>query len=175
MADNADVVVIGAGAFGLSVALHCALRGRSVVVVERETAGSQASRRAAGLFKSVQADGPRTALARHSIEKVLRFEDWAGVPLEVARSGSLLIARTDRHKAILAQETERSRSWGVDLAQAGPDRAAYYQATGPELAFSCPEDIYIEEPDSLIRAYVGACRLRDVQILESEPVVAVLT
>jgi glycine/D-amino acid oxidase-like deaminating enzyme len=175
MTVKADVAVIGAGAFGLSVALHCALRGRSVVVVERDTAGSQASRRAAGLFKSVQADGPRTALARHSIEKVLRFEDWAAVPLEVARSGSLLIARTDRHKAILAQETERSRSWGVDLAEAGPDRAAYYQAAGPELAFSCPEDIYIEEPDSLIRAYVAACRLRDVQILESEPAVAVLT
>jgi len=27
---RADIVVIGAGAFGLSTALHCALRGRSV-------------------------------------------------------------------------------------------------------------------------------------------------
>jgi glycine/D-amino acid oxidase-like deaminating enzyme len=175
MAVKADVAVIGAGAFGLSVALHCALRGRSVVVVERKTAGSQASRRAAGLFKSVQADGHRTALARHSIEKVLRFEDWAGVPLEVARSGSLLIARTDRHKAILARETERSRGWGVNLAEAGPDRATYYRTAGPELAISCPEDIYIEEPDSLIQAYLAACRLRDVQILESEPAVEILT
>jgi glycine/D-amino acid oxidase-like deaminating enzyme len=52
---DADVVVIGAGAFGLSTALHCALAGRSVVVAERGTAGSQASGRAAGLFKSVQA------------------------------------------------------------------------------------------------------------------------
>jgi glycine/D-amino acid oxidase-like deaminating enzyme len=93
----------------------------------------------------------------------------------VARSGSLLIARTDRHKAILAQESERSRGWGVDLAEAGPDRAGYYQAAGPELAISCPEDIYIEEPDSLIQAYLAACRLRDVQILESEAAVAVLT
>jgi glycine/D-amino acid oxidase-like deaminating enzyme len=42
MADNADVVVIGAGALGLSAAMHCALRGRSVVVVERKTAGSPA-------------------------------------------------------------------------------------------------------------------------------------
>jgi choline dehydrogenase-like flavoprotein len=91
MADNADVVVIGAGAFGLSVALHCALRGRSVVVVERKTAGSQASRRAAGLFKTVQADRFRTALAQRSIDQVLRFEEWAGVPLDVTRSGSVLI------------------------------------------------------------------------------------
>ena len=61
---DADVVVIGAGALGLSTALHCALLGRSVVVVERFTAGSQASGRAAGLFKSVQADELRTRFAQ---------------------------------------------------------------------------------------------------------------
>jgi glycine/D-amino acid oxidase-like deaminating enzyme len=174
MADNADVVVIGAGAFGLSVALHCALRGRSVVVVERATAGSQASRRAAGLFKSVQADKLRTALARHSIDKVLRFEEWAGVPLDVARSGSVLIARTDRHQAILATEVERSRGWGVDLAGTGSGRASYYEAAGPELAVWCPEDVYIEEPDDLVRAYLAAGRLRGVEVLEAEPAIAVL-
>jgi glycine/D-amino acid oxidase-like deaminating enzyme len=174
MADNADVVVIGAGAFGLSVALHCALRGRSVVVVERTTAGSQASRRAAGLFKSVQADGLRTALARRSIDKVLRFEEWAGVPLDVARSGSLLIARTDRHQAILAAEAEHSRGWGVDLAETDSVRTSYYGAAGPELAFWCPEDVYIEEPDNLIKAYLEAGRLRGVEVLEAEPAIAVL-
>jgi glycine/D-amino acid oxidase-like deaminating enzyme len=57
---DADVVVIGAGAPGLSTALHCALAGRAVVVAERGTAGSQASGRAAGPFKSVQADELRT-------------------------------------------------------------------------------------------------------------------
>lgn len=174
MADNADVVVIGAGAFGLSVALHCALRGRSVVVVERKTAGSQASRRAAGLFKTVQRDRFRTILARRSIDRVLEFEEWAGVPLDVTRSGSMLIARTDRHKAVLAAEAERSRSWGIDLAEADPDQASYYRAAGPELAFWCADDVYIEEPDQLIRAYRAAGELRGVQVLENEPVVAVM-
>ena len=64
------------------------------LVVERFTAGSQASGRAAGLFKSVQADELRTRLAQRSMEKAVSFADWAGVPLEVARSGSFLIART---------------------------------------------------------------------------------
>src|SRR6266566_9028659 len=91
---DADVVVIGAGALGLSTALHCALAGRSVAVVERHTAGSQASGRAAGLFKSVQADELRTRLARRSIDQAAGFADWAGVPLEVARPGSFLTART---------------------------------------------------------------------------------
>jgi glycine/D-amino acid oxidase-like deaminating enzyme len=72
-----------------------------VVVVERDTAGSQASGRAAGLFKSVQADQVRTTLARRSIDRAISFGDWAGVPLEVTRSGSFLVARTDAHAAFI--------------------------------------------------------------------------
>jgi glycine/D-amino acid oxidase-like deaminating enzyme len=176
MAIPADVVVIGAGAFGLSTALHCALRDRSVVVVERKTAGSQASGRAAGLFKSVQADAQRTTLARRSIDKIVRFEEWTGVPLDVMRSGSLLVARTDRHKAVLREETDRSRAWGVELAETSPaGQAGYYQPSGSELAIWCPEDVYIEEPDSLIQAYLAACRSHGVLILEHEPAVTVVT
>jgi glycine/D-amino acid oxidase-like deaminating enzyme len=148
-------------------------------VVDRGAAGSQASGRAAGLFKSVQADQARTLLARRSIERVARFEEWAGVPLAVERAGSFLVARTDRHKAFLQAELAQSRQWGVDLRQVDPaelaERAGYYQPSGGELAVWCPEDMYIEEPDSLIQAYLSACRLHGVQILESEPATAVLT
>src|SRR2546430_8356883 len=98
---DADVVVIGAGALGLSTALHCALAGRSVAVVERHTAGSQASGRAAGLFKSVQADELRTRLAQRSIVRAATFAEWAGEPLAVAGPGSFLIARTAAHREFL--------------------------------------------------------------------------
>jgi glycine/D-amino acid oxidase-like deaminating enzyme len=176
---KADVVVIGAGAFGLSTALHCALRGRSVVVVERAAVGSQASGRAAGLFKSVQPDEHRTYLARRSIEKVVRFEEWAGVPLEVKHSGSFLVARTSRHKAFLQAEQAQSRRWGVDLRKAAPaelaERASYYHPSGAEMAVWCPEDVYIDEPGSLMQAYLSGCRRHGVEILEYEAAVAILT
>jgi glycine/D-amino acid oxidase-like deaminating enzyme len=174
---DADVVVIGAGAFGLSTALHCALAGRSVVVVERWTAGSQASGRAAGLFKSVQADELRTRLARRSIEKAVSFADWAGVPLEVARPGSFLIARTDEHREYLRRELAQSQGWGADVREAGPgqlaDELSYYRAGGEEFALWCPEDAYIEEPASLVQAYLDACRLHGGVLLENEPVVGI--
>lgn len=174
---KADVVVIGAGAFGLSTALHCALRHQNVVVVERFTAGSQASGRAAGLFKSVQADEARTRIARRSIDKVARFDDWAGVPLDLRRSGSVLIARTDRHKAYLRAERDQSRAWGVDVREIDQkeltERVSYYTPSGREELVWCPDDVYIEEPSSLVDAYVSACRLHGVEILETEPVVAI--
>jgi len=174
---DADVVVIGAGALGLSAALHCALAGRSVVVAERLAAGSQASGRAAGLFKSVQADELRTWLARRSIAKAISFADWAGVPLQVARSGGFLIARTARHRAFLARELAQSRGWGADVREAGgaqvAGRLGYYRAAGEQFALWCPEDIYIDEPGALLRAYLLACRRHGVVVAEHEPVVGI--
>ena len=157
---NADLVVIGAGALGLSTALHAALGGQSVVVIERSTAGSQASGRAAGLFKSVQADELRTVLARRSIERAISFADWAGAELPVTRSGSFLIARTGVHQAMLQREAAQSRGWGADIRESGAAdllaRLSFYQPGGAEQALWCPEDVYIEEPMSLIEAYVAA-------------------
>src|SRR5579859_6952257 len=171
---DADVVVIGAGALGLSTALHCAMAGRSVVVVERLTAGSQASGRAAGLFKSVQADELRTRLARRSIDKAASFAGWAGVPLEVSRSGSFLIARTAQHRDYLRRELAQSRRWGADVREADPAQlsagVSYYQAAGDQFAVWCPQDIYIEEPSSLVQAYLAACRRHGAEIAEHEPV-----
>lgn len=46
---DADVVVVGAGALGLSTALHCALAGRCVVVVDRLTAAYLAACRLHGV------------------------------------------------------------------------------------------------------------------------------
>jgi glycine/D-amino acid oxidase-like deaminating enzyme len=170
---DADVVVIGAGALGLSTALHAALAGRSVTIIERDTAGSQASGRAAGLFKSVQADELRTFLARRSITRARSFEDWAGVPLTVAGSGSYLIARTGAHKQYLRQEQSQSRAWGVDVRDVPPPALSYYHGDGSELALWCPEDIYIEEPADLVRAYVAAARQHGVQVLEHEAVIGI--
>ena len=106
---NADVVVIGVGTLGLSTALHCALAGRSVVVVESHTAGS--------------------------------------------------------------------RSWGADVREAAPAQLAgqlsYYQPTGDDFALWCPEDIYIDEPASLIRAFLPACQRRGAAVTENEPVTGI--
>ncbi len=174
---DTDVVVIGAGALGLSTALHLALAGRSVTVLERLTAGSQASGRAAGLFKSVQADELRTRLARRSITLAATFGDWAGEPLAVASPGSFLIARTREHGDYLRRELAQARGWGADVraAEAGQLAAvSFYRPNEPDVALWCPEDIYIEEPASLIAACLAAGRRLGVDVAENEPVTGIL-
>ena len=62
---HADAVVIGAGAFGLSVGYQLAALGPGrVVVLDRFAPGSQTSPRAAGLYKLVQADETLTRLGK---------------------------------------------------------------------------------------------------------------
>lgn len=174
---KADIVVVGAGALGLSTALHCAIAGSSVVVVERDTAGSAASGRAAGLFKSVQADRLRTDLARRSIDRARSFGDWAGAELEIVGSGSFLIAQTQAHREYLRTEHRQSLGWGADVRVAArgelAERAPWYQESGAELALWCPEDIYVDEPAALVRACVAAARLHGAVLLEHEAVSAI--
>jgi glycine/D-amino acid oxidase-like deaminating enzyme len=175
---DADVVVIGAGALGLSTALHCARAGRSVTVLERLTAGSQASGRAAGLFKSVQADELRTRLARRSITLAATFAEWAGEPLAVAAPGSFLIARTGEHREYLRRELAQSRGWGADVREAEPGQLAaalsFYRPNESDFALWCPEDVYIEEPTALVAALAAACRRRGAMVAEHEPVTGVI-
>src|SRR5256885_13650683 len=59
--DSADAVVVGGGVVGCSIAYHLARRGAAVVVLERETIGSQSTGRCAGgggADVSSPADGP---------------------------------------------------------------------------------------------------------------------
>jgi glycine/D-amino acid oxidase-like deaminating enzyme len=55
-------------------------------------------------------------------------------------------------------------------ADAVPDRVSYYRGDGRELALWCPEDVYIEEPMSLVMALADACRRHGVELAESEAV-----
>src|SRR5204863_7908164 len=51
MTDTADVIVIGAGVQGASLAFHLASRGARVVVVERSVPGAGATGRSSGLVR----------------------------------------------------------------------------------------------------------------------------
>jgi glycine/D-amino acid oxidase-like deaminating enzyme len=161
---EADTVVIGAGAFGLSAGYQLAARGAGrVVVLDRFAPGTQTSPRAAGLYKLIQADETLTRLAQHSIEVIRGFTAETGVPLAYVPSGSLLAARTAEHAALVDEEARASASWGVEVVPldgAGVNRVAPY-LTGRDIrsAYFVPDDIYIEEPRALLEAYMTAIAL----------------
>jgi glycine/D-amino acid oxidase-like deaminating enzyme len=175
---QAAAVVIGAGAFGLSVAFQLATLGAGkVIVLDRFAPGTQTSPRAAGLYKLVQADETLTRLAQLSIETVRGFTEATGVPLSYVASGSLLAARTAEHADLVEEEAAAARSWGVDLEAvdaAGMRRLAPY-LTGRDIrsAYFIPGDIYIEEPRELLEAYVTAIEQLGSSVLGETPVTGI--
>ncbi len=115
MIDSADVVVVGSGAFGASVAYHLARRGARVAVLERAALASQTSPRAAGLSSQVRATPALTKLAQRAVSKLAAFSEETGQPLRFTQSGALKIARTDRDAEQLAREVARGAAAGVPI------------------------------------------------------------
>src|SRR5690348_2839194 len=169
MKTSAGAVVVGSGALGLSAALHLAQLGlRDVVVAEQYEPGSQTSPRAAGLFKLIQPDQTRTALARLSVQKVLHFEQETGVPLPVVQSGSIMMACTPQHAAMIEAEVTQSRRWGIEIETVDSDEARrltpFLDGAGAPATYYVPGDVFIEEPASLLQAYLAAAMQRGVQV-----------
>ena len=115
MIASADVVVVGSGAFGASVAYHLAQRGARVVVLERAALASQTSPRAAGLSSQVRATPALTRLAQRAVTKLASFTAETGQPLRFTQSGALKIARNERDAEQLAREVARADTVGVDV------------------------------------------------------------
>ena len=115
MIAGADVVVVGSGAFGASVAYHLARRGVRVAVLERAALASQTSPRAAGLSSQVRATPALTRLAQRAVAKLAAFTAETGQPLRFTQSGALKIARTDRDAEQLAREVARGADAGVPI------------------------------------------------------------
>ena len=99
MSDNADVIVVGAGVVGCSVAYYLALNGVKVTLLERDAIGSGASTHATGSLSLLGAEfapgAPfQLALAgyREFVDLVPRLESETGIDLLYQRRPSLRLA-----------------------------------------------------------------------------------
>ncbi len=160
---HADAVVIGAGAFGLGTGFALAQHGlRNVLVLDQFEPGTQTSARAAGLFKNIQSNETKTKLTRRSIEIVKGFERETGVGMPYVQPGSLFVARTPEHASMVEAEIEDSNGWGVTTErldrQEAMRRCPYVDSSDFVNCYFVADDLYIEEPKSLLVALMQAGR-----------------
>jgi choline dehydrogenase-like flavoprotein len=92
--ERAQVVVVGAGIVGASIAYHLTTLGRDVLVLERHGIASGTSWHAAGLVVKGRSGHVLTELASYGVDLYGRLGVETGVDVNLAQPGSLTLART---------------------------------------------------------------------------------
>src|SRR5918998_3553481 len=89
---TAEVVIVGAGAVGCSIAYHLAKRGqRDVVVVERDAIGAGSTSKAAGGIRAQFASEVEIRFSLEGIAAFDRFQEEFGVDIGYVKDGYLFV------------------------------------------------------------------------------------
>src|SRR4051794_7501507 len=117
MKRTADVVVIGGGCMGASVAYHLARRGiTDVVVLEREKMlGMGSTGRNAGGVRHQFSNEANIRLSIESIALLERFGDEVGQAIDFHQDGYLFVLSSAASVDIFGRNVALQRSLGVDV------------------------------------------------------------
>ena len=159
---SAEVVVIGAGVIGASVAYHLAQKGCGpVLVLERNRApGRGSTGKATGGFRAQFGSETNVRLSLLARDKLLRFKEELGVDPGYRPCGYLFLADDEAQLNALREAREIQTEAGLGEArQVGPSDVKginpAIRADGLVGGVFCPTDGFIR-PMEILRAYVEA-------------------
>ncbi|MPZ33147.1 MAG: FAD-dependent oxidoreductase [Rhodospirillales bacterium] len=164
MADQPNILVVGAGIIGASIAWHLAGRGARVTVIDAGEPGGVATRNSwAWINASWGNPEPYFRLRVHGMEEWRRLER-ALPTVRVAWTGSLnWELPADRLEAFVAQHA----AWGYDVRCVDRAQAARIEpnlADPPGLAVHAPREGAVE-PLDVTRQLLSAARERGVTLV----------
>ncbi len=115
MGETAEVVIIGSGIVGSSVAYHLAEQGcTDVLVVEREAhQGKGSTGKSMGGVRAQFSTPVNIQMSRYSIDFFSRFDEVVGHPADYRAHGYLFCATNERHLDYLKANRERQLAIGV--------------------------------------------------------------
>jgi sarcosine oxidase subunit beta len=166
---NAEVVIIGGGIQGLSLAYHLAQRGLTdVCLVEAETLGSGSSGKSAAVIGLALQSDDCLPLTHASLAALLRFEDELDASPDYVPTGCLILARS--HSASwLRQRHARLQAMGIEcspIAISEVDRLTPgLNLTGLETGLYLPQEGVLD-PHCMMMAYAARARQQGIRILE---------
>jgi sarcosine oxidase subunit beta len=167
---SADAVVIGGGVVGCSIAYHLARDGADVVVVERETIGSQSTGKCAGGVRKQFSAQPNVLLQQLSVKLLAGLEAETGVDPEFRHIGYLFLLTSEADVEAFRRLVPMWQATGVDDARwleprEVPDVAPLVRGSDILGATFCPSD-GIASPHAVTQAYAGAARRLGVRLQE---------
>src|SRR5215468_8784728 len=117
--ETADVVIIGGGIVGSSVAYHLAESGcANVLIVEREERqGLGSTGKSLGGVRAQFATPINIQMSLYSIDLFSRFEEVTGQTADYRAHGYLFCATTEAHLRYMRKNQEMQKAFGVKNAE----------------------------------------------------------
>jgi len=176
---SAQVVIIGGGIHGCSVAYHLAKGGfTDVVLLERKQLTSGTTWHAAGLVGQLQGSHSTTAFASYGVELLQEIEAETGQDPGFRQSGSISIAVNSERLAELKRKADFASLFGVEARYMETaeiaERWPLMNAEGVLGGIHMPSD-GSANPVSLTQALAKGARIHGAKICEGVKVEEVLT
>ena len=165
MTERADVIVVGAGIIGSSIAWKLARKGLRVVLIDARAMGGEASWASAGMLApggEFDRSGPWLDFALESSQMYPNYLSEltaeSGCSIDFRQSGAVEIARSEAEWANLSARAARQRELGIRINPGPQTHSLFY-----------PDDALVD-PRDVMRALRATCSHHGAELLEGSPV-----
>ena len=174
MEKTADVVIIGGGIVGLSIAYYLALKkaGR-IVLFEKGQLGEGSTSRCVGGIRTQFSTEINIRFSLESLKTFEQFEEEFGVNPEFKRIGYLFLATTDWEMEIFKENIKLQKKFNIPVELLSPDEIS---ARWPYLRMDdilggtfCSWDGYAG-PSEILSGFAGGAKRAGVKIYEGAEV-----
>jgi sarcosine oxidase subunit beta len=178
MVQVSDILIVGGGVIGTSIALSLARRrpGR-VVLLEKSFLGAGSSGKSGAIIRQHYSNPLTASMARQSLRVFENFEDLVGGPSVFTRTGMLLVIQ-ERDRASLEANLTLQRELGIDVrlvsAQEVLDIDPNALLAEDELAAFESEAGYVEAVQ-VVASFADAARREGADIRQGVEVKSLLT
>ncbi len=124
MKDRAEVVIIGGGIIGCSIAYQLAKKGKKALLLERDGIGEGTSSGCDGfVFMQTKKPGKPLELALKSADLLAQFEKELGADLHYVRPGGLILIENEELLKIMEHVVEEQQKQGMEVRIISGDEA----------------------------------------------------
>ncbi len=174
---TADVVIVGGGVIGASIAYHLSLRGAGrVIVLERDRLGSGSTGKNAGGIRLQFSTEVNVRLSQRALPRLEAFKDEMGVDPAFHQVGYLFLITEERDVAPFERSLALWHQLGVPAKRlsAAEAHVLFPEVRVDDVRFAtfCGKDGYAD-PNSILQGYVARARDRGVEFREGAEVTGI--
>ena len=164
----ADIVIIGGGVIGASIAYHIAKEKMRAVVIEKDDIASGSSGACEGLLLlQSKKPGIHLELALASMHRFPQLAEELGFDIEYEQKGGLVIIETEAELDAMKQFVEKQKAYGVDITLLDRQETLKIEpALSPHITGATYSPIEGQvNPFLLTRAFLGAAERLGTKVI----------